>query len=241
MKKSTATLFAYAAVFAALCTMVFGCVPASAPEGASGAKPESVYLSEGGEYVEYLIVSRDYGGGILLLRRELMPELMPISDHFAGYDSSSIDKYLSGEFIELFPKETQEKMMYAEVETASDEALYTLGEQTHIIKRRAFLLSYREVSYSKLYMAPDEGEPLSCFTSDASRIAYRGGSPCSWWLRTPYTNYDSVTWCVGGDGVKTDVSSNINNGIRPAICFSGDVRFVQSTEAVPGKSVLVIE
>ncbi len=232
IKKLTAILLALSAI-----AFSGGCVPAASP---AGAGQRSVYLLEGGKYVEYIIVSEDYSGGILLLRKEIMPDMMQFSDHFAGYDSSAVDRYLSGEFIELFPKETQEKMMYAEVETASDEALYTLGNQTHFIQRRAFLLSYKELNYSKLYMAPDEGKPLACFTSDSSRIAYREGVPCSWWLRTPYTNYDSVTWCVGGDGVKTDVSSDTVNGIRPAICFSKDTRFIQSTEAVPGRSVLVI-
>ena len=192
-------------------------------------------------YVPYIVLDNDYKGNILLLRKELMSGLRSVSDHSSEYENSPIDKYLSSDFLSMFSDEISNQIISTEIEVTSKEALYQAGKDTHTITRKAFLLSFSEVNYDEHSMAAEEGVSLSYFSDDQSRIAYKDGKPCSWWLRTPYTNYDSVTWSVGADGMKTELSSATENGIRPAFCLSGDVDIKESTDVIDGETVFVIE
>ncbi len=226
-----------------LSTSLSGCFGKSADtlsELAKG-KNKEIYLKENNVYVPYLILSQNYEGNILILRKDVMGEFKSISDYSSEYENSPIDAYLSSEYLDLFSDEMMEYILSIDIEVTSKEALYQAGKNTHTITRKAFLLSYAEVNYSEHSMAPNEGTTLSYFTDDQSRVAYRNGEPCSWWLRTPYTGYDSVTWSVGGNGVKTELSSATENGVRPALCLSGDVNIKESTEVVNGETVFVIE
>lgn len=226
-----------------LCTSLSGCFdrPADTLSDLAKEKNKEVYLKENDIYVPYLILDENYRGNILLLRKDVMNEFRSISDYSSEYEDSYIDTYLSDEYLDLFSDEIIKQIVSIDIEVTSKEALYQAGKDTHTISRKAFLLSYDEVNYSEHSMAPNEGATLSYFTNDQSRVAYRDGEPCSWWLRTPYTGYDSVTWSVGGDGVKTELSSTTENGIRPAFCLSGNVNIKESTEVINGETVFVIE
>lgn len=228
---------------AILCCCLAGCFekPADTLSDLAGGNNKEIYLMENDVYVPYIVLDDDYKGNILLLRKELMSVLRSISDHSSEYENSPIDTYLSLEFLELFSDEISNQITSTEIEVTSKEALYQAGKDTHTISRKAFLLSYSEVSYDEHSMAAEEGVSLSYFSDDQSRIAYKDGKPCSWWLRTPYTNYDSVTWSVGGDGMKTELSSATENGIRPAFCLSGNVDIKESTDVIDGETVFVIE
>ncbi len=228
---------------ALLCCSLAGCFekPVDKLSDLADGNNKEIYLMENGVYVPYIVLDDDYRGNIFLLRKELISELRSISDHSSEYENSPIDTYLSSEFLALFSDEISNQIISTEIEVTSKEALYQAGKDTHTISRKAFLLSYSEVSYDEHSMAAEEGVSLSYFSDDQSRIAYKDGKPCSWWLRTPYTNYDSVTWSVGADGMKTELSSATENGIRPAFCLSGDVNIKESTEIIDGETVFVIE
>lgn len=43
-----------------------------------------VYLKENNEYIPYLVLTADYNGNALLLRKNLLPDLMPYKEHEWG-------------------------------------------------------------------------------------------------------------------------------------------------------------
>ena len=206
----------------------------------SKIKNNEVYLLEDKSFVPFLVLDKR-DENVLLLRKEVMDNPICFSDYSSEYDDSLIDNYLSNDYIELLSDNVRKLVKTIDVEVTSKNALYQAGRDTHTISRKVFLLSYYEANYSEHSMAPNEGEPFSFFTDDQSRIAYKNGKPCSWWLRTPYTGYDSVTWSVGGDGVKTELSSSKENGIRPAFYMSDDIQVKESTQIISGKTVFVIQ
>ena len=69
----------------------------------------TVYLKEMDVYVPWLVLSANYGGHVLLLRRDLLSETMPFTENESGlwdpaafggyYKDSSIDTFLNTEFI----------------------------------------------------------------------------------------------------------------------------------------------
>ena len=225
------------------CANLSGCFNKSVDTLSELAKGKNkvVYLKENNLYVPYLVLDGNYQGNILLLRKDVMGDFMSISGYSSEYEGSAIDKFLSSEYLGFFSDEISGQIKAMDIEVTSKESLYKAGKDTYTISRKAFLLSYTEVNYSEHSMAPNEGVALSYFTDDQSRVAYRDGEPCSWWLRTPYTDYDSVTWSVGGDGAKTELSSAIENGIRPAFCLPGEMNIKESTEIVNSETVFVIE
>ena len=239
MIKRIITLF----LSAILCCCLAGCFekPADTLSDLADVNDKEIYLMENDIYVPYIVLDNDYKGNILLLRKELMSGLRSVSDHSSEYENSPIDKYLSSDFLAMFSDEISNQIISTEIEVTSKEALYQAGKDTHTITRKVFLLSFSEVNYDEHSMAAEEGVSLSYFSDEQSRIAYKDGKPCSWWLRTPYTNYDSVTWSVGADGMKTELSSATENGIRPAFCLSGDVDIKESTDVIDGETVFVIE
>lgn len=206
----------------------------------SKSKNNEVYLLEDNSFVPFLVLDKR-DGMVLLLRKEVMDNPICFSDYSSEYEDSIIDNYLSNDYIEMLSDNVRKLIQTIDIEVTSKNALYQAGKDTHTILRKVFLLSYHEANYSEHSMAPNEGEPFSFFTNDQSRIAYKNGRPCSWWLRTPYTGYDSVTWSVGGDGVKTELSSSKENGLRPAFYMSGDIQLKDSTQIIAGKKVFVIE
>ncbi len=188
-------------LLALFCLLFAGCKNQNASTLADLAqsKDNIVYLLENGSYTPFLALDSKEGN-VLLLRKEVMENFLRISDYSAEYENSDMDSYLSTEYLGVLTDNVNDFIVEAEIEVASKTSLYKAGTETHTIIRKVFLLSYYEMNYSDHSMAPKEGSKISFFTDDQSRVAYRNGEPCSWWLRTPYTGYDSVSWSVGGDG-----------------------------------------
>ena len=68
-----------------------------------------VYIEEQGEYTPYLVLSSNYDGKVLLLREQVLPELMPYKEHSplwgqdeygSYYEQSSVNAYLNQEFLD---------------------------------------------------------------------------------------------------------------------------------------------
>ena len=58
-----------------------------------------VYLQENGEYVPFIVVTDDYNGNVLLVRKEVLPEPRRINEYFSYYEGSEIDHYLNEEYL----------------------------------------------------------------------------------------------------------------------------------------------
>lgn len=228
-----------------LCFCLVSCGETTKPspdiENNANSTEREIYLLEGNEYTPYLLVSENYKGNILLLRKYVMDEDQAISEYSSEYENSPIDMFLCTDFLNLFDVETREKMIESDIVVTSKEALYAVGKQTHTIKRKAFLLSFSETNCGEHGMAANEGTSLSYFSSEKKRIVLKGENAYSWWLRTPYTGYESVTWGINSTGARVEVNSSDKNGIRPAISFSKSIEFILSNDIFEGKSVYVIK
>jgi len=188
----------------------------------------TIYLEENGEYVPYLVLTDDYNGNCLLLRKYLLDELMrfnPNGLYSAYYENCEIDEYLNNEFFDRLPSKIKSEIIKSEIVITAKESLGVCGTDTIVIERNVFLLSYAELGGSKSSTNIAEGNQLSFFKDNESRIAkHQSNKIGSWWLRTPNTWYDNVACGVSEDGVVGiggigGVGEDYINGIRPAFCL----------------------
>ena len=61
-----------------------------------------VYLLENDVYVPYLVITDDYKGNALLLRRNVLDEPLRINEYYSYYEDSEIDLFLNSTFLEQF-------------------------------------------------------------------------------------------------------------------------------------------
>lgn len=199
-----------------------------------------IYILENGEYVPYLVLTEDYEGNTLILRKEIMITPKRFNDYMSLYENSEIDIFLNTEYLEMLSDDVQDKVVSVDIEVTSKESLNIGGKDIYKIMRKAFLLSFTEVGYYDHAMAPVEGKTLKYFDDISKRVAVRGNEPYSWWLRTPYTAFETVSWSVGGDGAQTELSVEYVNGIRPALCLPSDMDIHLSDDIVSGKEVYIL-
>ncbi len=198
---------------------------------------KSIYLSENGYYVPFIVLSHNYNGKTLLLRKEIINNRR-ISDYFSIYENSEVDKYLNSYYINLVD---QEKLIdTTNIEVVSDAAIGFSGEETYTIKRKVFLLSCNELCFSERIISVKEGIRIKFFRHYSNRIAYLNGIKSSWWLRTPNTNFVSCTYSVGSKGDLASPNSSDQSGIRPAFCISGSLEVENKKDIIYGQDVIVL-
>ena len=212
-----------------------------------------VYIEEDGAYVPYLVLTSDYGGNVLLLRKELMAETRPYKENESGlwptyelgsyYEDSDIDFYLNADFIDIIDLSVKEYIVDSNIEI-TDKASYNGPDRisTSII-RKVFLLSLEEMAFNGLqHITVQEGTPLKYFEDDYTRrLAFLSdGRDFPYWTRTPelWENYKVVAIGIKKVG---SASAHISNGVRPAFCVKRSTPVVQSTDVVEGETVFVIE
>lgn len=191
----------------------------------------------------YLVLTDDYQGNCLLLSEHVMDEARVYnkpSDTAAYYPESMIDAYLNEEFVDALPESIQAKLVDSNIEVTTKDSLWIGGDETEIVQRKVFLLSFYEVGGLGRWTTLPEGEPLAFFETSESRAATReDGNPSSWWLRTPSTSSGTVVTGVDPDGVPgiggiydPNVKDGYKNGIRPAFCIDGRTRVSEIEKGV---------
>ena len=211
-----------------------------------------VYIEEDGAYVPYLVLTSDYDGNVLLLRKELMEEARPYKENESGlwpthelgsyYEDSSIDDYLNTVFYESLSQSIKDFMVESNIEI-TDKASYIGSDRISTkISRKVFLLSLEELSFKLKYIIVQEGTPLKYFEDDYTRrLAFLpDGKEFPYWTRTPelWENYTVVA--IGDNEVRSE-PAHISYGIRPAFCVEKSTPLVQSTDVVEGETVFIIE
>lgn len=193
----------------------------------------TVYISENGEMVPYLVLADNYGGNCLLLRKYVLdaPGIFNSDVRSPGYyENSLIDQMLNQDFRETLSEQIDAYMVTSDVIITSEESLLGGEEAVFSIPREVFLLSATEVCSLGFRTTAREGEVLDYFSSNARRIAETAdGKVSSWWLRTPDMWYDDVVCGVdingvvgiGGVGAFGDEEA-YTNGVRPAFCLKPD-------------------
>ena len=211
----------------------------SAGELSYEASPDSctVYLPEGAKYVPFLVLSADYGGNALLLRRDILPAPRPFNSYSAAYEDSALDRYLNGEYLQELGA-VRDLAKASEIVVTDAGALGVSGDAVKTIARKVFLLSCAETGFTDLVNAGKEGAPLSYFDDASHRTASRdNGGAASWWLRTPDTYYLSAAYGVGADGSLGSGNAYNENGVRPALCVPPDAQAFPTNDIVSGQTV----
>lgn len=199
----------------------------------------TIYIREDAAYIPYLVLTNDYNGQALLLRKNILEEDQIFNNSTSYYKDSYIDKYLNEEFISKLDTSIQESIVATNIKIATESSLLCKGTAKDTIKRKIFLLSITEVSTTNDFTG-DEGEFLKYFKKAKHRIAYRGKEVAPWYLRTSYTTYSSMAWVVTTKGYWTMEGTSKSNGIRPAFCLDKDTSIKISDKIGYGENVFVI-
>ena len=209
-------------------------------ELARGTEAERVvYLLEGEDYVPFVAAEADYGGNVLLVRRDLLPP-QPVSRSGSGfYPGSDIDEYLNGPYLDSLGL-PPEAVVLSEIQVTSASALGLAGRETETIRRRVFLLSLTEIGIQDPVAGGQEGETADWFSSEGNRVAYDGGRAAGWWLRTPHTYYRSCFYGVGPEGTIGSGNAYDENGIRPALCVPPQLPVSEKEGLAGGRCVLIL-
>ena len=146
-----------------------------------------VYIREGHELVPFLVLTSDYNGETLLLRKEVLKMNMQINSYEAYYENSFMDDYLNHEYIRQLPDGMP--VLESEIKITDEKSLGVSGTGTKSIKRKIFLLAYSEVMEDQNIYVASEGAFLRFFEKEKQRIVLKENQKSSWWLRTPNTYY----------------------------------------------------
>ena len=192
----------------------------------------SIYIKQNDDYIQYLILTNNYNGDCLLLRKYILDEPM-IYNHEnktnkSYYENSYIDLYLNNEFFDKFSDTLKKQIVETNITITTKDSLGIGGNTTMNIKRKIFILSYTEVCGIESSSRPTEGKALNYFNTNESRIAKNEQNNIdSWWLRTPVTGSSLVVCAIGNNGIIghsaiLDYKGEVVNGVRPAFCLPRD-------------------
>lgn len=214
----------------------------------------TVYIEEDSEFAPYLVLTSNYNGNALLLRKDVMDKDYVYnegsSDHYPSYYRDSfIDRFLNNDFLITLEPELQNAIVDSKIVITTESSYFSPEQYTESINRKVFLLSYTEVGLPELSFVSKEGKPLKYFKEYGSRIAYKNVDGISkkwiWWLRTPYLAYDDgqVAWVVGPQGIADGNAIEgffPEEGVRPAFCLRNTVQIEENNKVIYGKTVYVI-
>ena len=205
-----------------------------------------VYLKENEKYVPYIVVTNNYSGNTLLLRKECLEKSMYISNNNSSYyENCLIDTYLNNDYLERFSESFKEKVVNTNIEIISKESIGICGTETTTITRKAFLLSLAELGVDTLYK---EGKNLKYFNNIENRLANDSlkQNNVSYWLRTADAYTSSTTYVITGNNQITSTnSSDVWGGVeilyvRPALCIKSDTKIEGNQFIVKGREVYVV-
>lgn len=185
----------------------------------------SVYIEEAGVPKEYVLLKKDDEGCILLRACALKRQRMN-AENVAKYEGSEMDNWLTDDadgYLSLFNEATKTAIIPRSRPTYEDG-----DEECHYIDRRAFLLTYSEVTNSD----QSDLEPLKSLlpalmlwkgTADAyeARICYNeDGQAGSWWESSPCSATSFC--CVDTGGTSNSYSATNTYWARPALNVASD-------------------
>ena len=228
----------------------------------------TIYISEDGEYVPYLVLTTDYNGdgNVLLLRKYLLDEMMVfnylqnevpegltsgVNFRPSYYRTSKIDSFLNGEFLERLSA-IEDIIVNSNIVITHIYSIGRGGSKLQAIERKIFLLSHMEVTGISRGVILAEGEPLQFFVGIRNhnlrtrlRIATTAdGEPHNWWLRTSVNSNVLVAGVIdfrggaGGTAVRDPLGSP-EFGVRPAFCLPRDTPIKEME--IDGRIVFVLD
>ena len=145
-----------------------------------------IKLKESGTLVEFYVAKHDYenglnGNGRTLIVRKDCYDMRAFSSSNNAYANSSLDSWFCNTYLKLLDADIQAAI-------GTTKFYYTPGNGNTTVttlQRAVFQLSLTELGKTASY-ANTEGSALPI--ASTLQIAYRNGSACVQWTRTPYTN-----------------------------------------------------
>ena len=212
---------------------------------------ESVYLSENGIPVEYIVVHQGnpdaalYDAscdGMWLLRRDIYESRQWHSSNVNDYANSTIHSYLNSTCLALFDNATRSAIKSAKIPYVNGTGSSAVASGANGLTAQIFLLSGYEVCFTTSVNPyfPVDGALLSYFTAgndsaaQQKRIAYLNGSAAYWWLRSTYTYYATRAWHVHSDGGYGNYYCSDSSGVRPALIIGSKTFFDVETWTIVG-------
>ena len=176
------------------------------------------------------MISSDYAGNALLLRKDLLDDTMPFNKNetnmwasyeYGGYyEGSSIDNYLNMEFVDMLNQSVKDFIVESTIVITDKGSLGVTGNATKTISRKVFILSLKELNGAESSASASEGNTLKYFADDYNRrIAdLPNGEKSAYWTRTPETWETYTVFTIGSGGTGSG-SADIESGVRPAFCL----------------------
>lgn len=201
-----------------------------------------VYILENNCFVPFIVVTSNYNGKYtLLLRKNVLPQSMSISDYNSYYENSSIDKYLNSDYIDSIDDSISLLIQDVSVSIARKDTLGSSGIETSEIIRKVFLLSCTELGIDDSVNMGKEGRALPYFETVNNRIAYSNDKATTWWLRSANTYYDSCTYYIGNNGVIGSTNAFTENGVRPAFCVDNNAAICIKNDIIENTEIYTFE
>lgn len=173
-----------------------------------------IKLKESGTLVEFYVAKHDYenglnGNGRTLIVRKDCYDMRAFSSSNNAYANSSLDSWLCNTYLKLLDADIQAAI-------GTTKFYYTPGNGNTTVttlQRAVFQLSLTELGKTASY-ANTEGSALPI--ASTLQIAYRNGSACVQWTRTPST-YSTYGVCyLYANGSVNGYSCSNSCGSRPA-------------------------
>ncbi len=136
-----------------------------------------VYLLENDVYVPYLVITDDYKGNALLLRRNVLDEPLRINEYYSYYEDSEIDLFLNSTFLEQF-SEIANLIKSVDITIITESSIGVSGDEKTTINRKIFLLSIGELNIDSV---EQEGVSIDFFNEVENRISYTENGSCVSW------------------------------------------------------------
>lgn len=205
-----------------------------------------IYLEENDGYQPYIVLTNNYDGKTLLLRKYLLQDFIRMHDYYAQYEDCEMDNYLNKEFFNSLSSGIQEKFENTNI-VVTEQAWQGARDngKTYSINRKVFLLSSAELGDAFDYIVQKEGKALKYFEHDENWFAYLENNNMKgypWWLRTNDIMTESCFWFVAGDEpITSRINSFDTNGVRPAFCLDSDLEIEKSNQVVDGEEVYILK
>lgn len=157
-----------------------------------------IKLKESGTLVEFYVAKHDYenglnGNGRTLIVRKDCYDMRAFSSSNNAYANSSLDSWLCNTYLKLLDADIQAAI-------GTTKFYYTPGNGNTTVttlQRAVFQLSLTELGKTASY-ANTEGSALPI--ASTLQIAYRNGSACVQWTRTPLAGSTDVVYYLGTSG-----------------------------------------
>lgn len=213
----------------------------------------SVYLNEGGNYVEYLVVNQGIPSnsslydsscnGTWLLRKDCYSNRVWNTSDVNIYETSTINTWLNSDFFNSLGIVEQATIRQVKIPYRKNGGFGGTNQSgANGLSCKIFLLSGYEVGLttSDNPNFPQDGAKLSYFESGAGtsannkRIAKLNGVDAIWWLRSQETGNTSGVWVVRPDGNYGSESAIGSDSVRPAIILPFNAEFDKTNMRLVG-------